>query len=647
MSNTVEVAAAARNETAFAAWAAVYDRQQNPLLALEERYLIRLLPDRKDRHVLDVGCGTGRWMSRFAADHPASLHGIDSSSEMLDRAAIKCLPNAQFDCAALPTLPVASGSVDLVLASFVLSYVEDLTASASELDRVIAPDGDLFLSDMHPETAAALEWKRSFDVDGAPHRLSTQARALSTIIETFTAHGFTVAAHIAPSFGMPEREIFTAHNKERAWQHAAGHPAIYILHLKRKSNRTEPILRTLSLVGAPCALGAQEIAAASIAIHGDKIASILAPGEARAHSIDLTGHLLFPGLINAHDHLEFALFPRLGTPPYQNATEWAFDIQAEHAGTIALHKRVPKDVSLWWGGIRNLLSGVTTVCQHNPLHPTLQLSDFPIHVVTNYGWEHSIAFANDIPAALHRTGANDPFFLHACEGVDHAAGEELHKLDMLGALEERTVLIHGLALDERGATLLNTRHAALVICPSSNRFLFHSTHTRERLLSVEHLALGSDSPLTADGNLLDELHTAHTACDLDAQQLYGMVTDQAARIVRLRRGEGMLRSGAIADIIAIRSRDGSPAEILTRSSWRDIAIVIVGGQVRLASQEIFDRLPEEIQRELTPLTVEGEIRWLRAPVSSLLSAAEDVLGCDNVRLGGLHIAAAPKDLHAC
>ena len=44
------------------------------------------------------------------------------------------------------------------------------------------------------------------------------------------------------------------------------------------------------------------------------------------HDLDLSGLEIMPGLINAHDHLHFALFPQLGSGPYANATEWAHDI---------------------------------------------------------------------------------------------------------------------------------------------------------------------------------------------------------------------------------------------------------------------------------------------------------------------------------
>ena len=88
-----------------------------------------------------------------------------------------------------------------------------------------------------------------------------------------------------------------------------------------------------------------------------------------------------PGLINAHDHLEFALFPRLGNPPYRNYVEWGDDIHNRFPEVIAKHRAVPKDVRLWWGGIRNLLCGVTTVCHHDRLWPVLFAPEFPVTVL--------------------------------------------------------------------------------------------------------------------------------------------------------------------------------------------------------------------------------------------------------------------------
>ena len=98
------------------------------------------------------------------------------------------------------------------------------------------------------------------------------------------------------------------------------------------------------------------------------------------------GSVCFRELINAHDHLEFSLFPNIGNGRYQNAAEWARDIHENHAALIEQHRKVPRSVRLWWGGIRNLLCGVTTVCHHNPITPELLSSGFPVRVVSEFGW---------------------------------------------------------------------------------------------------------------------------------------------------------------------------------------------------------------------------------------------------------------------
>ncbi len=239
--------------------------------------------------------------------------------------------------------------------------------------------------------------------------------------------------------------------------------------------------------------------------------------------------------------------------------------------------------------------------------------------------------------ALRETGLGEPFLIHACEGVDQTAAEELDALDRLDALEARTVLVHGLALDQKGTKVLNERNASLIVCPSSNSFLFGKTHTREQLHSVQRLAIGSDSPLTAAGDLLDEVRFTKSACNLRDEELYGLVTDQPARILRLRNGEGTLRPNAAADLIAVRNRAGSPAAVLSDLSWRDVELVVVGGCVQLASSEVFLRLPNDVKRRLLPLAIDGELRWLPSCAYELLQTVEAILGEGNVHVGGLRV----------
>ena len=70
----------------------------------------------------------------------------------------------------------------------------------------------------------------------------------------------------------------------------------------------------------------------------------------------------------------------------------------------------------------------------------------------------------------------------------------------------------------------------------------------------------------------------------------------------------------------------------------DIELVIIRGQIQLASETVWKLLPPRVKHGLEPLWIDGSIRWLRAPVKELLRKAEAVLGSSEVRLGGRRMA---------
>jgi Amidohydrolase family len=404
-------------------------------------------------------------------------------------------------------------------------------------------------------------------------------------------------------------------------------------------NRHLPEERQMVVRGARCTMGPRDTQRASIQIAGDRITRILdlppalsgiPPGPA---DINLNGFLILPGFVNAHDHLQFALFPRMGNPPYRNYIDWGDDIHRSFPEVIARHHVIPKAIRLWWGGIRNLLCGVTTVCHHDPLWPELQREDFPVRVVREYGWAHSLALGGDLRRVRHATPEGRPFIVHACEGIDELARNELPGLDRLGLLDNTAVLVHGLAMDREGAELVRRRRASLIVCPSSNKFLYGKVLNTSLLNRIEKLALGSDSPLTAEGDLLDEVRSAMRLLDISPSAAYHMVTTAPAAILRLGDAQGSIKESGLADLIAVRDTGQDAAGRLETLSMHDVELVMIGGIVQLASEDILERLPLPAKRGLEPLSIDGSIRWLRAPVKALLQKTEEVLGGGEVRLG--------------
>jgi cytosine/adenosine deaminase-related metal-dependent hydrolase/ubiquinone/menaquinone biosynthesis C-methylase UbiE len=628
---------------AYRRWAHVYDTEQNPLLRLEERYLEILLPDLAGRAVLDLGCGTGRWLERFASQNTKNLVGVDSSPEMIAIARKRMGERATLICSDWETFEQPAGSVDIVVCSFVLSYVADPEGLAFRIHDILRTGGLIFVTDLHPRTVSSLGWRRGFKQDGVFHEVATHNYALERIVSAFGKAGFHESERIEPCFGDPERATFDQAGMSRSFQAAQGRPAIYLLqfaalHPGVSESRQSSLVS--SVREARLAVGPAESVAAELSISNERIIlgsrkntkGVLHGGNKGA-SIDLDGFLILPGLVNAHDHLEFALFPRLGRGGYRNSVEWAEDIQEFYRSTIETQRAVPKKVRLWWGGIRNVLCGVTTVCHHNPYEAGVFDDDFIVRVLRDFGWTHSLAFDSDAVRRALATPEDQPFILHLAEGIDEQSSAELAKLWNAQVLTDRTVLVHGLGLDDAGLALLRSVHASLIWCPTSNTFLFGRTLASTTINAFTSVALGNDSPLTASGDLLDEIRFAHEVLGMNADSLYRMTTLEAARILRLRNGEGRLDTGSRADFIAVRDTGASPAERLLSLSWRDVQLVVIGGRVQLASPEILHHLPTSISCGLHPLSVEDQTRWLRAPIPSLWEQTQIHLGV-GVRMNG-------------
>jgi cytosine/adenosine deaminase-related metal-dependent hydrolase len=351
---------------------------------------------------------------------------------------------------------------------------------------------------------------------------------------------------------------------------------------------------------------------------------------ARGPEIDVTGFMILPGLINAHDHLSFNLFPLLGRPPYANATEWARDIYRPDESPVREHRAVPRRVRLGWGGLKNLVSGVTTVAHHDPDPARAFGARFPVRIA-KAGWAHSLAFTPDIAQRKHRTPKDVPFVLHLAEATDGAGAREIFELDRMGLLDERVAIVHGVALDRAGWNLLRRRKASVITCPVSNLYTLRRTLERSAFEKGVRIALGTDSAITAPGDILDALRAAREVWKLSAARLYRMVTGDAAAILRMQDGRGEIRQGGVADFVVVRDGGRSPAATLL--DLREIEMSVVRGRIRLVSE----RFQQFAGPRFEWLTVAGRGRkMVDARVGELYQEAVARLGTV-VRLAGRRV----------
>jgi len=132
-------------------WAEIYDGDDNPLVALEEPWVDRLLGDVRGLTVADVGCGTGRHAIRLAKAG-AAVHALDFSDGMLARARAKAGDlNIVFHVHELAKpLPYPDETFDRVLCGLVIDHIADLIGLFREMRRVCRPSGFVVISVMHP-----------------------------------------------------------------------------------------------------------------------------------------------------------------------------------------------------------------------------------------------------------------------------------------------------------------------------------------------------------------------------------------------------------------------------------------------------------------------------------------------------------------
>jgi ubiquinone/menaquinone biosynthesis C-methylase UbiE len=219
-------------EAGYERWAATYDQTPNPLLALEQRCLLPLLPSTAGKHVLDLACGTGRWLERLLAPAPALGIGIDLSAAMLAVAREKAAIAGRLARADCLKLPFRNAVFDLAMCSFALEHIGHLGEVATEWSRVLQQPADLYISELHP-TAYAAGWRTGFRDQEGPMEIESAPRSAKEIITVFSGTGFEFVHALDCFLGEPERPLFAYGGKERFFDAATEVPAIMILHFRR------------------------------------------------------------------------------------------------------------------------------------------------------------------------------------------------------------------------------------------------------------------------------------------------------------------------------------------------------------------------------------------------------------------------------
>ncbi len=141
-------------ETGYAFWSESYDSFSNPMTYLVEKHLADLVAHGAHdiSPVLELGCGTGRNLEHLMQMGASNGVGVDISEEML-AIARKRLEGTEITVQRHDLsngLPLNDESFNTILISLVLEHIENIQPIFSEASRILAPNGQLVIFEIHP-----------------------------------------------------------------------------------------------------------------------------------------------------------------------------------------------------------------------------------------------------------------------------------------------------------------------------------------------------------------------------------------------------------------------------------------------------------------------------------------------------------------
>jgi hypothetical protein len=332
--------------------------------------------------------------------------------------------------------------------------------------------------------------------------------------------------------------------------------------------------------------------------------------------------VISPGLINAHDHITFQGAPLERTEErYEHRHDW-------RKGNDG-HRFIPTDDAnndgIRWGELRQVMAGTTSVAgsggqpgllrnldkdnvtttggnQEGLNEPPLNYETFPLGDSAGKELTADCAYPNIVgPDAVPR---NSAFLPHVGEGIEASARNEVRCVSGANGgvdhlLRPQTAIIHGISVTAEDIGTMASRGTDLIWSPRSNVSLYGDTAmvTAYKRMGVT-VALGSDWLPSGSMNILRELQCAdylsanYYAHAFSDEELWRMVTTNAAELTETQEKLGRLAPGKVADIAIFRLRafERSPHRAILTANPEDVVLTLRGGKPLYGDEALVSRL---------------------------------------------------------
>jgi len=390
----------------------------------------------------------------------------------------------------------------------------------------------------------------------------------------------------------------------------------------------------------------------AVAVLGERIVAVgkdrdLAAKYQAKRTLDASGKVVMPGLINTHTHVPMVLLRGLADdlPLMQWLNQNIFPVEA---------KNVDEDFvrcGTQLGCLEMILGGTTTYVDMYYFEDAIAeetakagmrgvlgetVVDFP--APDNKTWTDSLAYCEQYvrkwknhplitpaiaPHATYTVSADHlkasaafarehdvPLLIHLSENeIELKQIREKHGvtpvayLEQLGVLDKRVLAAHLIYVDEEDIKLLATHGVGAAHCPQSNMKLAESAApVPEMLRAGLAVGLGTDGAASNnDLNLWEEMDTAaklHKMATKDptvlpARQVLEMATIGGARAIGLDHEIGSLEAGKRADVILVRMDQPHQtplynvySQLVYATKASDMDTVIINGRLVMENRKV-------------------------------------------------------------
>jgi hypothetical protein len=336
-----------------------------------------------------------------------------------------------------------------------------------------------------------------------------------------------------------------------------------------------------------------------------RIEAVQGPGEPAPGGFDAaprvrTGGVVYPGLIDLHNHLAYNCLPLWAPPgrqePFTSREQWprlpayTTDVRLP---TLALTQVASKAV-LKYVETKAVVGGVTAI--QGSARMSRPYEGWLVRNVEyeTFGTAKRSVFQSvrtlgrdDFPTArAHMTGGS-AFIYHLAEGTAPSLIGEFTDLKDNDCLQPRLVAIHATALGDPEYADWGPHGSSMVWSPLSNLWLYH--HTSDVVAARRHgirVCLGADWAPSGSKHLLGELKVADLwnrapgglGKAFNDVELCEMVTANPADALGWSDRIGRVQPGLLADLLVLRRRLPDPHRNLIGATERDVRLVLVGGR---------------------------------------------------------------------